>query len=72
MAPLPGAWRVESGGRPHHTKIYDGQGNLVPLDGIVAVRWEVTAGTVGQITGEGTAPADQPRIPRGQSEQVVA
>lgn len=44
------SWRVESDGIPHNTKIFDGQGNQVPLDGIVSVRWEVDAGTHGRLT----------------------
>lgn len=32
-------WRVECDGLAHHTKVYDGQGNLVPLDGVVAIHW---------------------------------
>lgn len=81
MSPRPDAWRVESDGRAHQTKIYDGQGNLVPLDGVVAIRWEISAGTIGQltivaeasidVTGE-EAPAVQPPTQRGHSEKVVA
>lgn len=81
MAPFPSAWRVESDGRPAHTALFDGQGNLVPLDGIVAIRWEISAGTIGQltivaeasidVTGE-EAPAVQPPTQRGHSEKVVA
>lgn len=43
-------WRVESDGMPQRTVIYDGQGNQVPLDGVVSLRWEIDATHHGTLT----------------------
>ena len=47
---FPTSWRVESDGLPHHTRIFDGQGNPVPLDGVVSLRWELDKDTHGLLT----------------------